>query len=191
MDKKSVIRFASLMTAVLISASSLPRLAVTVSAEQATNSVTAAAGEVSLVSYKTYAADMTDRKNAEKSIALSSGAARVYGGATLKSVNGKDAVVFSKSSCGAEWKFTVPEDALYNIRLSYTAVDTGVDYAFTLKTDGKAPFEEAKSLTFPRVWQNAQESFKTDRDGNDLTPRADRNKGLLRCFGKKQHGRDG
>ena len=170
MDKKSVIRFASLMTAVLISASSLPRLAVTVSAEQATNSVTAAAGEVSLVSYKTYAADMTDRKSAEKSIALLSGAARVYGGAHLKSVNGKDAVVFSKSDCGAEWKFTVPEDALYNIRLSYTAVDTGVDYAFTLKTDGKAPFEEAKSLTFPRVWQNAQESFKTDRDGNDLTP---------------------
>lgn len=191
MDKKSVIRFASLMTAVLISASSLPRLAVTVSAEQATNSVTAAAGEVSLVSYKTYAADMTDRKSAEKSIALLSGAARVYGGAALKSVNGKDAVVFSKSDCGAEWKFTVPEDALYNIRLSYTAVDTGVDYAFTLKTDGKAPFEEAKSLTFPRVWQNAQESFKTDRDGNDLTPRADRNKGLLRSFGKKQHGRDG
>ena len=170
MDKKSVIRFASLMTAVLISASSLPRLAVTVSAEQANNSATAAAGEVSLVSYKTYAADMTDRKSAEKSIALSSGAARVYGGAALKSVNGKDAVVFSKSSCGAEWKFTVPEDALYNISLSYTAVDTGVDYAFTLKTDGKAPFEEAKSLTFPRVWQNAQESFKTDRDGNDLTP---------------------
>ena len=104
MDKKSVIRFASLMTAVLISASSLPRLAVTVSAEQANNSVTAAAGEVSLVSYKTYAADMTDRKSAEKSITLSSGAARVYGGAARKSVNGKDAVVFSKSDCGAEWK---------------------------------------------------------------------------------------
>ena len=111
MDKKSVIRFASLMTAVLISASSLPRLCATVSAEQATDPVTAAAGEASLVSYKTYAADMTDRKSAEKSITLSSDAARVYGGAALKSVNGKDAVVFSKSSCGAEWKFTVPEDA--------------------------------------------------------------------------------
>lgn len=46
MDKKSVIRFASLMTAVLISASSLPRLCATVSAEQATDSVTAAAGEL-------------------------------------------------------------------------------------------------------------------------------------------------
>ena len=79
MDKKSVIRFASLVTAVLISASSLPRLAATVSAEQATDPVTAAAGEASLVSYKTYAADMTDRKNAEKSITLSSDAARVYG----------------------------------------------------------------------------------------------------------------
>ena len=137
MDKKSVIRFASLVTAVLISASSFPRLCATVSAEQANNSVTAAAGEASLVSYKTYAADMAERKNAEKSITLSSDAARVYGSAARKGVNGKSAVVFSKTGCGAEWKVSVPEDALYNIRLSYTAVDTGVDYAFTLKTDGR------------------------------------------------------
>ena len=132
MDKKSVIRFASLMTAVLISASSFPRLCATVSAEQAIDPVTAAAGEASLVSYKTYAADMTERKSAEKSITLSSDAARVYGSAARKGVNGKSAVVFSKTGCGAEWKVSVPEDALYNIRLSYTAVDTGVDYAFTL-----------------------------------------------------------
>ena len=105
---------------------------------------------------------MAERKSAEKSIALSADAARVYGSAARKSVNGKNAVVFSKTDCGAEWKVSVPEDALYNIRLSYAAVDTGVDYAFTLKTDGKVPFEEAKSLVFPRVWQNAQESFKTD-----------------------------
>lgn len=102
-----------------------------------------------MVSYKTYAADMAERKNAEKSITLSSDAARVYGSAVRKGVNGKNAVVFSKTGCGAEWKVSVPEDALYNIRLSYTAVDTGVDYAFTLKTDGRVPFEEAKSLGFP------------------------------------------
>lgn len=98
---------------------------------------------------------MTDLQKRRKKYCTFTDAARVYGSAARKGVNGKNAVVFSKNSCGAEWKVSVPEDALYNIRLSYTAVDTGVDYAFTLKTDGRVPFEEAKSLTFPRVWQNA------------------------------------
>lgn len=174
MNKKSVGRFLCLGMAVLISAASFPALAKTsVSAEKSSDVVADAyVNDTSLTSYKDYIADKTDFKSAEGSISLTASQAVLNGNdiSFKTQVNGKDALVWGKGNSSATWKFSVPENAFYNIRLIYSSVDTGVDYTFSLKLDGKTPFAEAETLTFLRVWENVQAEFKTDKAGNQLSP---------------------
>ena len=174
MNKKSLGRFVCFGMAVLISAASFPAFTKTsVSAENSKGTVSAAfVNDNSLLSYKDYIADKADFKSAEASISLTAGEASLIGdGISFKTqINGKDAVVWEKGNSGAEWKFSVPENAFYNIRLIYSSADTGVDYTFALKIDGETPFAEAESLTFPRLWENTQSEFKTDKAGNQFSP---------------------
>lgn len=89
----------------------------------------------------------------------------------LKSnINGKDALVWNKGTGSVTWTFKVAEEAYYNIKLNYSSIKTGVDYVFAIEIDGTAPFEEAKSLVFPRYWQDTDKEFKTDNLGNELSP---------------------
>lgn len=172
MSQKATKRLLSLGMALLIAASAIPLAAETApSAAADTGIIPQTDRAEQRASYKEYIAGQT-AKNAETSIALSAADASLHGTDVSRQPDyrGKDAVVWENGTGGIEWRFSVPAEGLYNLRLVYASVTTGVNYTFSLKLDGAAPFAEAESLVFPRLWQNAQAEFKTDRVGNQLTP---------------------
>ncbi|MBO5358094.1 MAG: extracellular solute-binding protein [Clostridia bacterium] len=121
-------------------------------------------------SYNRYTSDNKGYSPAEKNISLGADKAKLDKDITLKEVSGKNALVWNEGTGKAEWSFEVEKDAYYNIKLIYTSVSTGVDYTFGIMLDGKSPFEEAAALSFPRLWENAEDKFKTDNLGNQLSP---------------------
>ena len=174
MSKRAMKRLLPLGMALLIAASAFPLAAETTPPAPATDgavpSVTTDSAE-QRVSYKDYIAGQT-AGNATASVVLAAADGLLHGTDVSRrsGYKGKDAVVWETGTGGVEWRFTIPADGLYTLRLVYASMTTGVDYTFGLKLDGATPFAEAESLSFPRLWQNAQAEFKTDRMGNQLTP---------------------
>ena len=122
-------------------------------------------------SYNGYIADKTDYQSAVEDIELTVDKAVCGKDIELKSdVKGKNALVWKEGTGKAEWTFTVPENAYYNLKLVYASVEAGVDFTFGVLVDGKFPFEEAELLSFPRLWMNAESEIKTDNLGNQLSP---------------------
>ena len=122
-------------------------------------------------SYNGYIADKKDYQSAVEDIELTVDKAVCGKDIELKSdVKGKNALVWKEGTGKAEWTFTVPENAYYNLKLVYSSVEAGVDFTFGVLVDGKLPFEEAELLAFPRLWMNAESEFKTDNIGNQLSP---------------------
>ena len=71
-----------------------------------------------------------------------------------------------------EYKFNVPSDSVYNIYLSYAALtDNKSELNIGIMLDGKYPFEEAQSLSFPTAWNNETNDFEVDKKGNQLSPK--------------------
>ncbi len=163
---------ATVLATVLVAGSFSPSVAanpadgVNVAAESA-----ATATSVSNNSYKEYIAEL-DAENAKEDIKL--GAESAVPSSTditvRDGVGGKTALVWQNGTGEAVWNITVPQSAYYNIKISYMALKTGVDYGFGIKIDGEYPFEEAKELIFSRMWKDSVEEFKTDDNGNQLTP---------------------
>ena len=82
----------------------------------------------------------------------------------------KSAIVWKRGKGEVSWSVEVPNDAYYNIKLLYASLDNGVNYDFGIKVDGIYPFAGAQGISFPRMWKNNVEKFKTDDLGNQLTP---------------------
>ncbi len=68
------------------------------------------------------------------------------------------------------WNFTVPADGVFEFLLTYAPAEAGVNYEYGLLLDGAAPFADAASVTFPRLWENATDEVRTDAAGNELSP---------------------
>lgn len=73
----------------------------------------------------------------------------------------------------ATWSFSVEQEAFYAIEVTYTALpyqDNGAMVTVTL--DDTIPYQELKSLTFPRIWKDEHDEggFRKDNLGNDITP---------------------
>lgn len=178
-------RFLSLglaLVAVICSAAS-GRIAA--SAENADNASVAPAV---LSSYDSYCSSFEGFVAADSDIALEASSAVLSGDAVLKEINGKQAVLWEKGEGSAVWQFTVNENAYYNLLLNYSSVETGVNYGFSLSVDGKSPFEEANDLVFTRMWVNAQDEFKTDSLGNQLTPEQKEAEGYVSALAKSSTG---
>lgn len=120
--------------------------------------------------YNEYISNFNNFSAASGGLVLNAADAVVSGDAVVKEANGKTAVLWQKGTGTAEWTVTVPTDSYYNIKLEYSAVESGVDYVFGLKIDGKTPFGEAELLSFPRLWKNASDEVRVDNIGNQLTP---------------------
>ncbi len=75
-----------------------------------------------------------------------------------------------------EWKVTVPENALYQLKLEYRAEGNDVEeIERQLLINGEIPFAQAGSVSFQRIWKNDPEemdgdAFRTDASGNELAP---------------------
>ncbi len=70
-----------------------------------------------------------------------------------------------------EWRFEVPAEGLYNLRLNYdTPKGKESDIERELLIDGKLPFSEARSIVLARSWKNDTNDFTRDDRGNELIP---------------------
>ena len=69
------------------------------------------------------------------------------------------------------WEVDVPEEGLYSLYIEYFPIE-GRSAAIEREVwiNGISPFNDAKHITFTRVWVNAEEIRRDNRD-NDMRPR--------------------
>ena len=95
--------------------------------------------------------------------------------AELKPDGENNAILISEENNWAEWKFSAPQDGLYEIELEYYPLGTnGTDIQLSLLIDGKVPFKDVDPFSLRRSWisvyENQESFFERDEDGNDLQP---------------------
>ncbi len=85
-----------------------------------------------------------------------------YEGAAEALYTGEDSAV--------SWKVDVPEAGYYNVYLEYITVESrGVAIERSLLINGESPFNDAATLTFPRLWTDGGE-VRVDNQGNEIRP---------------------
>ncbi len=78
--------------------------------------------------------------------------------------------VLSAETGYIEWKFTVPEDALYCLEWDYAPVQgKNAEIRRELSIDGQVPFYEAANLSLSRFWTD-DGGVTQDSQGNDVAP---------------------
>lgn len=64
-----------------------------------------------------------------------------------------------------------PEEGMYEITLEYVQPKDNVrDLIIDVEVNGNLPFEEARGITLPRIYQN-EGDIRTDANGNEIAPR--------------------
>lgn len=162
---KTVIRVMSVMLAIgYITLSAPPFVSSENAASAAEETVVA---EKNSLSYYEYSLIYGNSESASDSIELA--AVNSFGG-VKQSYLEREAVYIDGEKC-AEWSFTVPNEALYEIYIEYASSggESSRDYNLSVEVDGKHPFSGASDITLKRVWRDA-EKIRQDSRGNDLVP---------------------
>ncbi len=132
------------------------------------------AGETTVGSdYGTYSAQYESVPSAGTEIVINAAdyASASEKGIKISSLDGVEkAVIADGSDCVLEYEAKVPTSALYEIHIKYYQI-SGRNSAIGLgiKLDGEYPFDEAKSCSFDRIWQD-DSGILTDDEGNQYTP---------------------
>ncbi|MCQ2450145.1 MAG: extracellular solute-binding protein [Clostridia bacterium] len=79
-----------------------------------------------------------------------------------------DLPTISNISYNTEYTFSVPENALYEIWLTYTDTQSAGSQ-YSIEIDGTVPFEHARFLSFPTVYKDA-DNKRFDGSGNEISP---------------------
>lgn len=78
--------------------------------------------------------------------------------------------VYCADSSAVTWEADVPEEGMYQIRITYLTVSSrGIDPTRRLTINGEVPFSGASSLCFSRLWADSGEVVK-DNQGNEIRP---------------------
>lgn len=81
---------------------------------------------------------------------------------------------FENDNAWVEYEFQVESDILVQLSLDFFALDTSIrDLELAIMVNGVYPFEDAKQLTFKKLWVTPHE-FATDRYQNEIMPKAER-----------------
>lgn len=81
-------------------------------------------------------------------------------------------VLYTGEESSVTWRFEIPVEGRYQLRVVYYSIEgKGSDIGRTLLLDGAVPFEEARELSFGRVWEDDGEVL-TDYQGNEIRPNA-------------------
>ena len=87
-----------------------------------------------------------------------------------KSYHGEDEVLLTETGSAVTWKVNVPEEGFYRLYMEYLIPESrGVAAERSVLIDGKLPFEDARNISFTRIWMNGGE-VKTDNQGNQIRP---------------------
>ena len=90
---------------------------------------------------------------------------------SVTTVDGKsDVMQWANQEGSVSYKVQVPETGVYNIRMSYEALESNTnDVEFALLIDGETPYSTAGRITLPKRWMNETE-IKQDSRQNDIRP---------------------
>ena len=130
--------------------------------------------------YRSYKEKYAEKAKAAEDTELSGGEA-VYTDKTGKEYKNTATV---KAGDAATYSFYVPQDARYNIKLSYLLPEgSGNDLTVKLLLDGELPFYEAESLTLPRIYKDS-DGKRYDSYGNQYSPeQEDAGEFVTKAFG--------
>ena len=79
-------------------------------------------------------------------------------------------LVTLQSGVSKTYRFVVPENARYNLRISYrSSVGSVLDTEIGIKVDDNYPFPSASNMVLPRMWQDAT-AIREDDLGNQFSP---------------------
>ncbi|MBP3217493.1 MAG: extracellular solute-binding protein [Lachnospiraceae bacterium] len=80
-------------------------------------------------------------------------------------------VLFTDSGSEVTWSVNAPEAGFYNLYLEYYLPESkGVPAERTVLINGELPFEDARNISFTRIWTDGGE-IRTDNQGNQIRPR--------------------
>lgn len=123
--------------------------------------------------YYKYKQSIENISLATESIELSARSVKVADGAQAEIKEeylGKPDVLVWQKAGTVTWEVSVPKDARYNVRISYSSLEeTSLDFCFGIKIDGEYPFQSAANMKMPRMWEDASDIRKDDL-GNEFTP---------------------
>ncbi len=78
--------------------------------------------------------------------------------------------LFTAAGSTVTWNVNVPEAGFYNVNVDYLAPQSrGVAAERAIYINGELPFDNAKDLSFTRIWTNGGE-VKVDNQGNQIRP---------------------
>ncbi len=82
----------------------------------------------------------------------------------------KDAV-FTETGSSITWNVKVPEAGMYRLYVDYKLPESrGVPAERTVMINGELPFEDARNISFTRMWMDGGD-VKVDNQGNEIRPR--------------------
>ena len=83
---------------------------------------------------------------------------------------GEEKALFTGTGSRVTWKVNVPETGFYNIYIEYLLPESrGVAAERIVYLNGEIPFEDARNISFTRIWTDAGEP-KVDNQGNEIRP---------------------
>ncbi len=78
--------------------------------------------------------------------------------------------LFTDTGSEVTFNVTVPEDGLYNLYIEYLIPESrGVPAERTVIINGEIPFEDARNISFTRIWTDGGD-VRVDNQGNELRP---------------------
>ncbi|HHY82077.1 MAG TPA: extracellular solute-binding protein [Clostridiales bacterium] len=80
-----------------------------------------------------------------------------------------DGFLLTKSDSAVTYRFTLPEDGLYNIALTYKAVAGGSEIIRRIIINDSCPFKEAEYITLKRYYRDKDTEYK-NQQGNQSFP---------------------
>ena len=82
-----------------------------------------------------------------------------------------DSVALEAKGDSVEWTFDVPTTAAYYIEIEYEALKAkSADIELGVTINGAAPFEEANSVTIPRLWQDEKRAEDEKENADQTRP---------------------
>ncbi|WP_050008233.1 extracellular solute-binding protein [Butyrivibrio sp. WCE2006] len=81
-----------------------------------------------------------------------------------------DKALYTGTGSKVTWKVNVPKAGFYNLYLNYYLPESrGVAAERSVLINGETPFEDAKNITFTRIWADGGD-VKVDNQGNEIRP---------------------
>ena len=127
---------------------------------------------VTRTAYQEYIADFADFDYGTKISVNDTDVINLHKAEKMTDINGsgKSGIVISDSGT-AQWSFTAPRNAIYKISIEYVATEKGSgDLELGFLLDDTLPFDEVKTISLNRTYEQASGEFKKNSVGNDIQP---------------------